>query len=130
MCVQLLIVVGLVAAKMIPMESRFNRLTSVDPATGCWNWLGTKNKSGYGKMTLRINTIRKYSTSHREAYKHYIGNIPIGLYVLHKCDNPPCCNPDHLYVGNNSDNQIDRYTRTKRYNRDIITGKFITTNGI
>jgi hypothetical protein len=61
----------------------------------CWLWTGTMSTAGYGR--LRNNGPRIYA--HRVAYMLSIGEIPDGLLVLHACDNPPCCNPDHLNVG-------------------------------
>lgn len=109
------------------MGIRLEVHTSKEPTSGCWLWTGACNKQGYGKMTLRVNTIRTYSTAHRESYKHFIGPIPKDKQVLHTCDVASCCNPDHLYLGTTSDNQKDRYNRSKRFKRDSKTGKFVST---
>jgi len=70
---------------------------------GCWNWLGAK-VHGYGQFFIRGFNLR----AHRIMWKLFHGDIPDGLFVLHTCDNSPCVNPDHLYIGNNSDNMKDR----------------------
>ncbi len=115
-----------VAANKIPIEIRIKTHILIDDKTGCWNWTGTKNPNGYGKMTMRDpNHKRYYSTAHRESYLLYHGPIINRMYVLHKCDNPSCCNPDHLYLGTNSDNQKDRYQRSKRFYRGN-DGRFIS----
>ena len=114
------------AANKIPVEIRIKTHIFIDDKTGCWNWTGTKNLNGYGKMTMRdSNHVRYYSTAHRESYIFYNGPIINNMYVLHKCDNPSCCNPDHLYLGTNSDNQKDRFHRTKRFKKDKF-GRFTT----
>lgn len=111
-------------ALKINMKERIEKHITREPMSGCWLWLGAVNKQGYGKMTMRYNTIRGYSTAHREAYKLFKGLIPETLQVLHTCDVASCCNPDHLYLGNTSDNQKDRFNRSKRFNRDKTTGRF------
>jgi hypothetical protein len=69
----------------------------------CWLWLGSVNKDGYGKTKL----AGKHMTTHRLSWIFHRGPIPEGLEVLHTCDNPPCVNPDHLWLGTNLDNQRD-----------------------
>ena len=66
----------------------------------CWEWTKSKHWKGYGVFRREYRNYR----AHREAYGAFIGPIPGGLLVCHTCDNPACCNPEHLYLGNNSDN--------------------------
>lgn len=85
----------------------------------CWEWTRAKHRFGYGMM--RVNTV--LHTAHRLAYMDYMGQIPDGLVVRHKCDNPACCNPHHLELGTQKDNLDDatkrgRLDRGKRY-RDM-----------
>lgn len=84
-----------------PMQRIKNRVR-IDK-NGCWNWLGGKDKDGYGKTTFKFKTYRP----HRLAYAATYGPIPEGQLVLHKCDNPACCNPDHLFLGSQKDNIQD-----------------------
>lgn len=74
--------------------------------SGCWLFTGFRDRQGYGE--IRINNPRKMEKAHRTSYKLFIGNIPNGMCVLHKCDNPPCCNPKHLFLGTKTDNAKDR----------------------
>lgn len=70
--------------------------------SGCWEWQHNKDRRGYGQISINGT----YWKSHRYAYNYYKGEIG-SLNVLHKCDNPSCCNPDHLFTGNQSENAID-----------------------
>lgn len=69
----------------------------------CWEWSGYRNAKGYGQATY----LQHRFLTHRLAYELLVGPIPEGLIVMHACDNPPCCNPNHLRVGTRGDNQQD-----------------------
>lgn len=74
---------------------------------GCIHHLNKPDKSGYPKISIRTDSIRIHSTAHRIAWILTNGPINDGLFVLHKCDNPQCCNPDHLFLGTHQDNMWD-----------------------
>lgn len=96
-------------------------------ANGCWNWIGTKNKAGYGHIVHN----KKLSLAHRVSYALNVGGIPDDLCVLHRCDNPACINPDHLFLGTHKDNVIDKvnkgrqekgecHSRTRLTDKDVV----------
>lgn len=76
----------------------------------CWAWTGSCTDRGYGKFKMR----RKRFSTHRIAYTIAFGAIPDGLMVLHTCDNPPCCHPGHLFLGDNVDNQQDMLAKGRQ----------------
>lgn len=80
----------------------------------CWPWLGYRNKKGYGRCFVWVGDIN-YVAPHRASWAIHRGH-PGDMQVLHRCDNPPCCNPRHLFLGTNTDNVKDRVSkgRTQR----------------
>lgn len=73
----------------------------------CWEWGGSVASAGYGRFRYR----NRFYFAHRTAYRVWVGRIPEGLLVRHKCDNPPCINPSHLETGTFRDNARDREER-------------------
>jgi hypothetical protein len=86
---------------------RFHTKIQVDDATGCWLWTGWCNASGYGVIKVNGCTVG----THRLAWIFYKDEIEDDMQVLHHCDTPPCCNPEHLFIGTNADNVRDRHTK-------------------
>lgn len=87
-------------------EERF--WVKVDKSGGedaCWLWIAHRNENGYGTFGWKGNNSEK---AHRVAYELAYGVAPEQLYVLHTCDNPPCVNPKHLFLGTHQDNTDDR----------------------
>lgn len=76
---------------------------------GCWVWMKSRNVRGYGSMRVG----KKLRPAHQLSYEIHIGPIPHGMFVCHHCDNPPCCNPAHLYAGSAADNVRDRHARNR-----------------
>lgn len=70
----------------------------------CWNWKASCYHNGYGAFTIK----RRSQKAHRVSWMIHFGEIPKGLNVLHRCDNPSCVNPNHLFLGTCDDNNKDR----------------------
>jgi hypothetical protein len=87
------------------VEERF--LSFVEKSDGCWIWRGTKYRTGYGQFRLN----RRLWAAHRASYTLFVGQIPRGHVVRHKCDVPSCVNPDHLELGLYEDNLADMVAR-------------------
>lgn len=77
----------------------------------CWNWTGWKDRNNYGFIFYKDKMIR----AHRVSWLIYCGDIPDNMHVLHKCDNPSCVNPEHLFLGDNYDNIKDKMFKNRSY---------------
>ena len=102
---------------MFSMVMRIKSRVNVNPRTGCWNWTGSFRKDGYGKLLVgsKIDGSRRTVTASRASYETFVGKIPPGMVVCHKCDNPRCVNPDHLFVGTWKDNFDDMVRKGRRH---------------
>lgn len=86
-------------------------LKTVKRDSGCVDWIGTKFHNGYGVCVWK----RKHMKAHRVSWELFVGQIPDGKQVLHKCDRPCCVNPQHLFIGDPKSNNDDM--RRKGRNR-------------
>ena len=91
------------AAVIARLEARF----IPEPNSGCWLWRGEVHDSGYGRISIggRMRFV------HRVAYAAWVAPVPDGQRILHRCDQPTCINPEHLYAGSAKDNISDAMRR-------------------
>lgn len=87
----------------IPLSEFWNYVNQTET---CWLWKGSMYPNGYG-------SFKHHQKAHRVAFEICHGPIPSGLWVLHKCDNPPCVRPDHLFLGTPSDNARDMIKKNR-----------------
>lgn len=86
---------------------QFWRSVAVGEPYSCWEWQCARQLNGYGHLSFHGET----TSAHRVAYELAHGPIPDGLIICHRCDNPPCCNPAHLFIGTHKDNTQDAVTK-------------------
>ena len=97
------------------MERFWAKVDKTDPS-GCWIWKGCRTSAGYGQIRTGGLKDGKALYAHRMMWETIYGNIPESMEVLHKCDNPSCVNPTHLFLGTQADN-INDCVRKGRFNR-------------
>lgn len=84
-----------------------SKLTNTYSADECWLWTGVPGRTGYAQTSIH----RRSLSVHRLAYEVWVGPIPNGLFVLHRCDVRACCNPKHLFLGTHEDNMEDMVSK-------------------
>lgn len=91
--------------------------------SGCHEWKAGLHRDGYGKFVDFGKTIQ----AHRVAYSLFVGEIPKGSWVLHRCDNRKCVNPEHLFLGNAKVNIADMDAKKRRGTRSKLTEKDVSS---
>lgn len=90
-------------------EERLLKYLSTVDADSCWEWQGHRTRGGYGT----VSGTSSPRVASRVAYETWIGPIPDGMVICHSCDNPPCCNPAHLFVGTSRENTEDMLNKRR-----------------
>lgn len=105
-------------ARLEPTQQRLVR-----PDLGpCWEWAGGTHGNGYGKLYDGTRTV----SAHRLAYETWVGPIPAGASICHRCDNPPCINPEHLVPGTTAENHADMRAKGRRTDPVRLTDNQVT----
>ena len=93
---------------------------------GCTEWQRYKSRKGYGYVGFRHDKVILEWRAHRYAWVCAYGLIPDGKHILHRCDNPPCCNPEHLFVGDYQINRADCVAKGRQAKGESIAASKLT----
>jgi hypothetical protein len=106
---------GKIIDRLTPSDKeRFWAKVDVSNPDGCWTWKDRLDKDGYGQFSIGSRENQKKLVAHRVAKTLSMGeDIPEGLFVMHMCDNPPCCRPDHLGVATHQENMDDMVRKNR-----------------
>jgi hypothetical protein len=99
----------------------------LETESGCWEFIGGRTGSGYGAYT---EGRTYYKGAHVVAFELENGAVPDGMFVLHKCDNPPCCRPDHLFLGDHQTNKDDEVAKGRNVYGERVGNHKLTEDDV
>lgn len=108
----------------IPLAVRFKKYVGKPEISGCVPWVGLRNADGYGLIGSGTKNGRNL-LAHRVAYEFAHGKIPDGMLILHHCDNPPCINVKHLFLGTHADNHADMMQKGRGRKRVVGSRRYM-----
>lgn len=107
-----------------PLDERFGRYVYLNLGNGCWEWRGAKNEHGYGVLGKEGGRGAGNVKAHRLSYQIFCHvSLTPKQCVCHKCDNPACVNPNHLFVGSQLDNMSDMLSKARNSKPPVRYGK-------
>jgi hypothetical protein len=107
------------------LEERFWSHVDKREPDECWPWTGATARGGYGTFMVPITGGGQQQVgAHQFAGMLGSGPPPTGMQILHSCDNPPCCNPGHLFLGTHTDNMRDKWAKGRVNQRRDAKGRF------
>ncbi len=107
-----------------PITQRFGRYVYLLLSNGCWEWRGARNEHGYGLIGKEGGRGAGNIRAHRLSYQiFYRVNLTREQLVCHRCDNPPCVNPDHLFVGSPLENVLDMISKNRHSKPPVRCGE-------
>jgi len=112
-----------ILAQQKDIDRFWGKVNKTDDPNECWLWMAKWGGNGYGQLRWKNNN---WHYAHRVAYELTFGDIPLGLIVCHKCDNPLCCNPNHLFLGTQQDNMNDKVQKNRQLHGESIANHKLT----